>query len=291
MSIDGTPTFLSQQVRYKSASEVTRARRNNANVAYYNNSPQSQKAAYASTYTSFRSGVTSLSGYIPSTGTAGLPGFTTTPASSNFASWNYVSTNMTPTSGTLTTSGTFTSIQGVNGLNIAQVYSSTGYTSNVYISTQHKSSIPYGYFGLSRNPSSGGITGSAINYGFYFNGAADVHMCELTTNPVGTFTAAWTSNDVFKITYDGVNVNYYCNTSLLRTVAAAPGTPFYVNAIPYINGAQFVNLTIGTFTPQVTVPTIFPYTYTKSFVQASQVGEKATPNMMVARNAVVNNPQ
>ncbi len=58
---------MSQQTRFTSASEVTRALRINTTVGYYNNYPQDQKRAYASTYTSFRAGVTSISGYTPTT--------------------------------------------------------------------------------------------------------------------------------------------------------------------------------------------------------------------------------
>jgi hypothetical protein len=56
VSLDGTPKFLSQQVRYKSASEVTEAGKRRVVNNYYSNYPQSQKAAYASTYTTFKAG-------------------------------------------------------------------------------------------------------------------------------------------------------------------------------------------------------------------------------------------
>lgn len=52
------PKFLSQQVRFSSASEVTTMRKRTAVNQYYTNYPQSQKAAYASTYTTFKAGAT-----------------------------------------------------------------------------------------------------------------------------------------------------------------------------------------------------------------------------------------
>jgi len=55
-SIDGTPKFLSQQTRFKSASEVTSMKKRRVVNNYYGNYPQSQKAAYASTYTTFKAG-------------------------------------------------------------------------------------------------------------------------------------------------------------------------------------------------------------------------------------------
>ncbi len=56
VSLDGTPIFLSQQVQFKSASEVTEMKKRAAVNQYYRNYPQSQKAAYASTYTTFAAG-------------------------------------------------------------------------------------------------------------------------------------------------------------------------------------------------------------------------------------------
>jgi hypothetical protein len=50
------PKFLSQQVRFSSASEVTSMQKRAAVNQYYTNYPQSQKAAYASTYTTFKAG-------------------------------------------------------------------------------------------------------------------------------------------------------------------------------------------------------------------------------------------
>jgi hypothetical protein len=55
-SLDGTPKFISQQTRFKSASEVTTMRKRTVVNNYYGNYPQSQKAAYASTYTTFKAG-------------------------------------------------------------------------------------------------------------------------------------------------------------------------------------------------------------------------------------------
>jgi len=56
VSLEGGPEFLSQQTRFKSASEVTEMRKRTVVNNYYTNYPQSQKAAYASTYTTFKAG-------------------------------------------------------------------------------------------------------------------------------------------------------------------------------------------------------------------------------------------
>lgn len=56
VSLEGGPKFLSQQLRFTSASEVTEMKKRAAVNQYYTNYPQSQKAAYASTYTTFAAG-------------------------------------------------------------------------------------------------------------------------------------------------------------------------------------------------------------------------------------------
>jgi hypothetical protein len=56
VSLEGGPKFLSQQTQFKSASEVTTMQKRAAVNQYYRNYPQSQKAAYASTYTTFAAG-------------------------------------------------------------------------------------------------------------------------------------------------------------------------------------------------------------------------------------------
>ena len=56
VSLVGGPILPSQQTRFKSASEVTTMRKRTVVNNYYGNYPQSQKAAYASTYTTFQAG-------------------------------------------------------------------------------------------------------------------------------------------------------------------------------------------------------------------------------------------
>jgi len=56
LTLRGLPIAVSQQTRFKSASEVTQMRKRTVVNNYYGNYPQSQKAAYASTYTTFQAG-------------------------------------------------------------------------------------------------------------------------------------------------------------------------------------------------------------------------------------------
>ena len=51
-----SPITLSQQTRFKSASEVTTMRKRTVVNNYYGNYPQDQKRAYASTYITFKAG-------------------------------------------------------------------------------------------------------------------------------------------------------------------------------------------------------------------------------------------
>jgi hypothetical protein len=56
VTLDGSAKFLSQQVRFSSASEVTEMKKRAAVNQYYRYYQQSQKAAYSSTYTTFQGG-------------------------------------------------------------------------------------------------------------------------------------------------------------------------------------------------------------------------------------------
>ena len=47
----------------------------------------------------------------------------------------------------------------------------------------------------------------------------------------------------------------------------------------------------GKYATTLTTASAYALNTANTFVQASTIGEKATPNMFVARNAVVNNPQ
>ena len=294
--MSGGPITRHGKTQFSSASEVTDALKKNVIVSYYNNNQSSQKSVPGSLYTAFKGGATNVygspinvSGYVLGTSIGYYQSNSLLPPTPAFAPWNYVTISMSPASGTITTSGTFTSTQVGNSLTTTQVYSSTGYVSNVYCSTQYNgvSGFEYGYFGLSRNPSAA-ISGASLNFGFLFNGTGDVRIIEL--NVTKTSAVSWTSNDVFKITYDGTNVNYFCNATNLRSVSAATGTPLYLDAIPFTAGNQFVNLTLGTFASS-TINVTVSYTYTNNFVQSGVLGEKQTPNMNVKSRADMNNPQ
>ena len=55
-TVFGSAIRPSQQTRFTSASEVTTLQKRTVVNNYYGNYPQSQKAAYASTYTTFQAG-------------------------------------------------------------------------------------------------------------------------------------------------------------------------------------------------------------------------------------------
>ena len=68
---------------------------------------------------------------------------------------------------------------------------------------------------------------SSIDYAIYFNGGS-LRIYE-SGSSIGTFGSVTTS-DVVYVTYDGANIRYYRNSTLLRTVARSPGAALYLDA-------------------------------------------------------------
>jgi len=86
-------------------------------------------------------------------------------------------------------------------------------------------------------------------YNDWFNGPA-VRCYESNTNPA-TFMGAWTTSDIFTITYDGSNVRYYVNGALQRTTAYSAG-PLGLAISQYYDYGQYPANVFGLgYTPDV----------------------------------------
>ena len=77
-----------------------------------------------------------------------------------------------------------------------------------------------------------------------------------------------------------VNSYYSSYPQSQKAAYASTYTTFRAGAVYKVNKG----VAAGSRTPTCLINT-------NGFVQASRAGEKSTPNMMVAKNAVVNNPQ
>jgi hypothetical protein len=147
------------------------------------------------------------------------------------ALWSPNLVNVTSTSGHTTMTKT-----GGSDLtwNNARVYSSEGYSVPCYISFKSSQINKYIAIGLNSDPSTG-INYTNIDYAFIprDNGFAGIYE-NGTDRSIET---AYTTSTIFEIIYDGVNINYYMDGVLKRTVARTGSGPLYLDSSFYgLNG-------------------------------------------------------
>ena len=122
----------------------------------------------------------------------------------------------------------------------AGAYSSAGYAGGCFLRFRFTSTATSAVIGLNDDPATdSNYTG--INYGFY-NSALNISSCEN-----GTLTSLGTAayGDILSITYDGVNIKYYKNGTILRTVAAVITVPLYMDSSIYTANAVIEDIDFG----------------------------------------------
>lgn len=109
-----------------------------------------------------------------------------------------------------------------------QVYSTEGYTTNVYVSAESNTGlINENAIGLNESPGASAHY-NTIDYCFVNSGAGDWVAYE---NGVSVATpGAAQAGDVVSLTYDGVNIRYYVNGILAHMTARAVGNPLYLDS-------------------------------------------------------------
>lgn len=195
-----------------------------------------------------------LSGIYPNPGFAASPAFTGVPTSptaalntntTQLATTAFVASrfanaigawtpNITPGVMTQVNSHTFAKTGGVNGEWDGQVYSTEGFVQNCFVTWRALSTAPFFMIGLNSDPASS-ASYEGIDYALYcFAGA--LYSCEsgALTGLAGLYTTA----DVLSVTYDGVNVRYWRNGTLLRSIPRAVGVPLYLDSSFYHSQAS-----------------------------------------------------
>lgn len=183
-------------------------------------------------------GATGLQGVQGAIGT-GTQGAQGVQGSRGQSLWSYT------LSGTVTasaTAGTFGKYTGAAGTYDSQVYSNEGYIRGVYATFRPTYNDRAFFMGLNSDPSSSAASGD-IDYAFYFRTDNVCDMYE-SGSAVGS-SFAYSANDQFTITYDGVNVRYYQNSTLKRTVARSIGNPLYLDSSFATVGAESNSVAFG----------------------------------------------
>lgn len=127
---------------------------------------------------------------------------------------------------------------GVSSAWDSAVYSTEGFTDSVYLTFRVGSLSSECMLGLSETPTSG-TTPVMLNYAFSFtNNTATIYESGTQVYSNISFSV----NNTFKILYTGSAIEYYMNSTLLKTTNRLVGNPLYMLSIFYTPGATINNL-------------------------------------------------
>jgi len=161
---------------------------------------------------------------------------TTTIFGNNYWTPNYTGGVTSPSAGTYTKStGNANTWDG-------QVYSSEGYTKNVYCAARASQTNGYIMFGLNSDPTTNADYGT-LDYAWYFRNDGILQIYE--SGGAGSTYGAYTTSTVLSITYDGSNVQYWKDGVIQRTVARSTGNPLYFDTSFYNLNAAINNVQFG----------------------------------------------
>jgi hypothetical protein len=135
----------------------------------------------------------------------------------------------------------FTKTGGTNSTWDSQVYSQQGYVRGVFVTSKISSTSGYAMIGLNTDPAADSSF-SSIDYAFYFN-SGTVSIYE-SGGAIGSY-GSYTTDSIAYVTYDGYNVRYYLDGTLLRTVARSIGSPLHLDSSIYNTNLAFVNVGFG----------------------------------------------
>ena len=152
--------------------------------------------------------------------------------------WTPNLTNVTQSS---TDSMTFTKTGGTDGSWDSQVYSSQGFVRGAYASARISSTSGSAVFGLNSDPTTD-ASYTSVDYAFFFsNGSVAIYESGTLVYASGTYT----TGDTAYVIYDGSNVRYYLNGTLLRTVSRTIGSALYLDSSIRTSNLAFNQLAFG----------------------------------------------
>jgi hypothetical protein len=153
--------------------------------------------------------------------------------------WTPNLTNITSTSGNTTMTKNTSGDSWVN----ARVYSSEGYTEPCHVSFKASQTNLALMISLNTNPVLKGVQYSTLDYAWHptTNGLAYIYESGTDRGSQGSYT----TSTIFQIIYDGVNINYYMDGVLKRSVARSGSGPLYLDSSFYSNSSIVNSLSFG----------------------------------------------
>jgi hypothetical protein len=128
--------------------------------------------------------------------------------------------------------------------NNARVYSTEGYTGPCYVSFYASQTNLAFMVALNSDPATG-IDYNYLDYAWYVTDTAVAVIFENGTG-IGA-SIAYTSSTLFEIIYDGINVSYFVDGVLTRSVRRTSTSPLYLDSSFYHNNVQVYNLAFGPY--------------------------------------------
>ena len=181
----------------------------------------------------------------------------TATAQSNPITYNYTLINVTQTADT---TANFTSMVSFTGNLSSQAYSITGYTNSVSLafSTTDSSAVSFDvrYIGLSLSPSTEISSQDTPKYSLAFTSLSFYIVDNGSTYLVIT---PFTPGDLFVIQYDGTNMNYYQNGTMIFQSTPPSGETYYADMQYYDQPQTFTGLIFENslyYTPPPDTPTL-----------------------------------
>lgn len=129
-----------------------------------------------------------------------------------------------------------------------QVYTLQGYFGPCYVDCLPRTSGQYAMIGLNTDPTTD-ASYTSLDYAWYTEGSGTLYIYESGVL-IGSY-GTWSTTTQLTITYDGINVRYFKDGNLMRTVTVSlAGTlsRFYLDSSYNGVGAGFTNVRFGTLT-------------------------------------------
>ena len=132
----------------------------------------------------------------------------------------------------------------------SSVYTAEGYSSSAYLTFSPTSVQGSTMMGLSESPSTN-TTPTQLNYAFaLIGGFVSIYEVGFQVKAFSTYKVG----DIFNILYNGTNVQYYWNGTLLRSISRVPGATLYMMAILYDTLNPLENIDFHAIYSLTTVP-------------------------------------
>lgn len=124
----------------------------------------------------------------------------------------------------------------------SRVYSSEGYNEPCYVSFKANAINKSFMVALNSDPATG-INYTNLDYAWYADSNAIPQVYE-NGSQIATY-GTYTTSTLFEIIYDGININYYMDGVLKRSVARTGSGPLYLDSSFFSLNSQIVNLSFG----------------------------------------------